>query len=138
MMPMSAAAATYGSTPMSVRRVTHEDVSSVCRVESTRWPVWAACIAMRAVSWSRISPSSTTSGSCRRIERRALANVRWILSLICVWLMPGIWYSTGSSIVTMLVRSDWSEVSAEHSDVVLPEPVGPTTRIMPCWNRRNR
>ena len=35
-----------------------------------------AWIAIWAVSLSRISPTSTTSGSCRRIERRAEANVR--------------------------------------------------------------
>ena len=44
-----------------------------------------------------------TSGSWRRIERSALANVSLIFSLICVWLTPGIWYSIGSSIVMMLV-----------------------------------
>ena len=42
----------------------------------------------------------------------------------------------GSSIVTMFVRSDRTDVSAEHNVVVLPEPVGPTTRIIPCWWRR--
>ena len=123
---------TYGSMPMSVNRVTHDGASSVCSVDRTRWPVCAACMAMRAVSWSRISPSSTTSGSWRRIDRSALANVRLIFELICVWLTPGIWYSTGSSIVTMFVRSDRRAASADDSVVVLPEPVGPTTRIIPC------
>ncbi|MNC93107.1 hypothetical protein D3C83_96630 [compost metagenome] len=75
---------TYGSTPMSLRRVITDGASSVCSVDSTRWPVCAACIAIRAVSWSRISPISTTSGSWRRMERSALANVRLIFGLICV------------------------------------------------------
>ena len=47
--------------------------------------------------------------------------------------MPGSWYSIGSSMVMMLVRSDCTDSSAEQSVVVLPLPVGPTTRIMPCW-----
>ena len=55
------------------------------------------------------------------------ANVSLIFSLICVWLMPGSWYSIGSSMVMTLVRSDCSDISAEHSVVVLPLPVGPTT-----------
>ena len=63
---------TYGSTPMSISRVTTDGASSVCSVESTRWPVCAACIAIFAVSASRISPSRMTSGSCRRIDRSAL------------------------------------------------------------------
>ena len=44
--------------------------------------------------------------------------------------MPGIWYSTGSSIVTMLVRSDRIDASADDSVVVLPDPVGPLRE--PC------
>ncbi len=50
--------------------------------------------------------------------------------------MPGSWYSIGSSMVMTLVRSDCTDISAEQSVVVLPLPVGPTTRIMPCWNLR--
>ena len=46
--------------------------------------------------------------------------------------MPGSWYSTGSSIVMMFELSVFNEVSAEQSVVVLPLPVGPTTRIIPC------
>lgn len=38
-------------------------LSSACRVESTRWAVNAACVAMTAVSRSRISPTMITSGS---------------------------------------------------------------------------
>ncbi len=43
---MNAEPATNGSTPMSVKRVTVEGASSVCSVDSTRWPVCAACIAI--------------------------------------------------------------------------------------------
>ena len=100
---------TYGSMPMSISRVTVDGASSVCSVESTRWPVCAACIAIFAVSWSRISPTRMTSGSWRRIERSALANVSFAFSLTCVWLTPGIWYSIGSSIVMMFVRPDLIE-----------------------------
>ena len=50
--------------------------SFVCSVESTRWPVRAASIEILAVSPSRISPTITTSGSERRIDRSAAAKVR--------------------------------------------------------------
>ncbi|MOA44842.1 hypothetical protein D3C78_1671750 [compost metagenome] len=55
--------------------------SLVCRVDSTRWPVSADWMQMRAVSRSRISPTMITSGSWRRMERRALAKVRPMLGL---------------------------------------------------------
>ena len=48
--PTSADAITYGSAPMSISRVTTDGASSVCSVDSTRWPVCAACIAIFAVS----------------------------------------------------------------------------------------
>ena len=88
--------------PISMSRVMAAGASLVCRVESTRWPVSAASMAICAVSWSRISPMSTMSGSERRIERSAEANVRPALGLTCTWLMPGSRYSTGSSTVMML------------------------------------
>ena len=64
-----------GSMPISVRRVMAEGASLVCSVERTRWPVSAASIAIVPVSLSRISPIMTLSGSCRRIDRSAEANV---------------------------------------------------------------
>ena len=88
--------------PISTSRVTAEGASLVCSVDSTRWPVSAASTAMLAVSWSRISPISTMSGSERRIERSAEAKVSPALGLICTWLMPGSRYSTGSSTVITL------------------------------------
>ena len=75
-MPRSADAILYASIPMSTSRVTAFGASLVCSVESTRWPVSDAWSAIWAVSWSRISPMSTTSGSCRRIDRSAEAKVR--------------------------------------------------------------
>ena len=71
----------YGSTPMSTSRVTAPGASLVCSVEKTRWPVSEACTAICAVSWSRISPISTTSGSWRKIERSPRAKVRPDFSL---------------------------------------------------------
>ncbi len=108
MTPRSAAPILYACIPMSTRRVTELGASLVCRVESTRWPVSDACTAIWAVSPSRISPTSTTSGSCRRIERSAVEKVRPAFSLICTWTMclPSR-NSTGSSIVTMLTPSLW-------------------------------
>ena len=94
-----------GSTPISVSREIAEGASLVCSVDSTRCPVSAASIAIWAVSWSRISPISTTSGSERRIERSAAAKVSPALALTWTWLMPGSRYSTGSSTVITLISS---------------------------------
>jgi len=87
------------SIPIFCRRVTVPGASLVCRVERTIWPVSAASIAIRAVSASRISPTMITSGSARRIERRPEAKVSPALGFTFSWLIPSIWYSTGSSIV---------------------------------------
>ena len=73
--------------PMSTSRVTALGASLVCSVESTRWPVSDAWSAIWAVSLSRISPTSTTSGSCRRIERSAEAKVSPAFSFTCTWTM---------------------------------------------------
>jgi hypothetical protein len=77
--------------------------SFVCSVESTKWPVSAASIEIFAVSPSRISPTITTSGSERRMERSAVANVSPARTLICTWLIPARRYSTGSSTVITLI-----------------------------------
>ena len=47
----------------------------VCSVLNTRCPVCAARNAILAVSASRISPTRITSGSCRKMERKAAAKV---------------------------------------------------------------
>ena len=92
---LSVAAIRYGSMPISRRRLNAEVASLVWRVLSTRWPVREARMAIWAVSRSRISPIRMMSGSWRRIERRAWAKSRPIPGRICIWLMPGSWYSTG-------------------------------------------
>ena len=74
-------------------------LSFACTVLKTMCPVFAAWQAISAVSLSRISPSRTTSGSCRRTLRRLLAKVWPDFVLISIWFTPSIWYSTGSSIV---------------------------------------
>ncbi len=104
----------------------------VCRVDSTRWPVNADWIAMRAVSRSRISPIMMMSGSWRTMLRSALAKSSPICGLAWIWLMPSIWYSTGSSTVMIFTSAVLSWLSAVYSVVVLPEPVGPVTSRMPC------
>ena len=86
---------------------------------------------MSAVSRSRISPTMMTSGSWRSTWRSALANVSPISGRTCIWLTPGTSYSIGSSIV-MIRRSVeliWRRKAL--SEVLLPEPVGPVTRMMP-------
>ena len=74
-MQLTEVASRPGSTPMSLRRAIALAAFWACSVVSTRWPVIAACTAMRAVSSSRISPTSSTSGSERRIVRRPRAKV---------------------------------------------------------------
>ena len=102
-----------GSMPMFIRRVIVDGASLVCSVESTRWPVMAALIAISAVSKSRISPTRMMFGSCRRKERSAAAKLRPICSFICTWLMPGRLNSTGSSAVMMLTSGVLMRCSAE-------------------------
>ena len=72
------------------------------------------------------------SGSCRKIARNALAKVKSIFGLTCVWPMPASSYSIGSSTVMMLPAAASRRCSAAYSVVVLPEPVGPVTKIIPC------
>jgi hypothetical protein len=103
--PRSAAAILYASTPMSTSRVTALAASLVCSVDSTRWPVSAAWTAICAVSRSRISPTSTTLGSWRRIDRNAAAKVSPVFSCTCTCTIPVMRYSTGSSTVTMFTPS---------------------------------
>ena len=72
-----------GSAPMSIVRVIAPAASFVWIVESTRCPVSDALIAISSVSWSRISPTMTMSGSWRRNARSALAKVSPILGWTC-------------------------------------------------------
>jgi len=62
--------------------------SFVWIVESTRWPVSEAWIAISDVSRSRISPTMMTSGSWRRNERSPEAKVRSIFVFTAVCEMP--------------------------------------------------
>ena len=116
-------------------RLTVSGASTVCSVESTRWPVSAADSAVCTVSSSRISPTRITSGSWRSTRRRARLKdaVSWPTSR---WLMIELRSrcrnSIGSSIVTMclcIVRFMWSIIAASVVD--LPEPVVPVSRMIP-------
>src|SRR3954449_8644658 len=129
--PVTAAPVRNGSTPISFRRVNADGASFVCRVERTKWPVRAASIEIFAVSTSRISPTITTSGSERRIERSAVANVSPARRLICTWFRPASRYSTGSSTVITLISGRLISVIAAKRVVDLPEPVGPVTSSAP-------
>jgi hypothetical protein len=60
-----------GFLESAIMRLTVRDASGVCIVDSTRWPVSAACIAISSVSPSRISPTRMTSGSWRSAARSA-------------------------------------------------------------------
>src|ERR671923_123008 len=58
----------------SMMRLIVSAASTVCSVESTRWPVSAALSAVWTVSSSRISPIRIVSGSCRSTRRSARLN----------------------------------------------------------------
>ncbi|MCY1375425.1 hypothetical protein D9M68_662130 [compost metagenome] len=116
---------------MSSRRVTVSGALLVCSVDSTRWPVSEASMAVLAVSASRISPTMITSGSARTKARSALAKVQSMRGLTCTWRRPGCVISIGSSAVQILRSGVLMRMSAECSVVVLPEPVGPTHSTMP-------
>ncbi|CAI8366260.1 MAG: Uncharacterised protein [Hyphomonas sp. TMED17] len=138
---LKVAASTYGSIPISRSRCTAPAAEFVCTVDKTGRPVAANSNATLAVSRSRTSPTITTSGSCRKMARKVAAKVRPTLWCIWVWLIPGRPYSIGSSSVMTLRSPLFRTDNAEYKVVVLPEPVGPVTKVMPFgWDRmlRNR
>ena len=119
------------SISMSVSRWIAAAAVWAWRVVRIECPVIAARNAIWAVSSSRTSPTSSTSGSERRIVRSPLANVSPARGLTSTWSRPSTRYSTGSSIVVSWrsgVLRSWRQVK---SVVVLPEPVGPTTTTAP-------
>ncbi|MNL72719.1 hypothetical protein D3C87_1980750 [compost metagenome] len=71
------------------------------------------------------------SGSWRRNDLSATAKVSPALSLTFTWFTPGRLISEGSSAVAMFTPGLFSRFRQVYSDTVLPEPVGPVTRIMP-------
>src|ERR1035438_4151178 len=93
----------------------------VCRVPKVRWPVSAMVRADSMVSRSRISPTSTTSGSWRRAERRAFLKL-WVSAWISRWFTKArlcLWtYSTGSSMVRMCTGSSALILSTMAARVV--------------------
>ena len=109
----TALATLNASIPMSIIRVIVLGASLVCRVDSTRWPVSAALIAMPPVSRSRISPIMMMFGSCRRNALSAAAKVSPISVRTSTWLMPIRLYSTGSSAVMMLTSGVLTRDRAE-------------------------
>jgi hypothetical protein len=110
-MPTSDAAIRNGWMPRSNNLVIVAVASLVCSVLRSRCPVCAAPSAMSAVSWSRISPTRMTLGSCRRIDRSPLANVTPARAFTCIWLTPATCTSMGSSRVMMLFVDDLIELS---------------------------
>ncbi len=107
----------------------------VWRVAKVRWPVSAMRRAASTVSWSRISPIRTTSGSCRSDDFSAIAKL-WVSAISSRWLTMQAWCewrnSTGSSMVTMCSLRSRLTLSIIAARVVdLPEPVGPVTSTSP-------
>ena len=124
----------YGSTPRSSNLLMAPAESFVCRVLNTRWPVREDCIAIRAVSASRTSPTIITSGSCRKTCRSAFTKVTPFLEATCIWLIPSSWYSIGSSTVITFFSAELMRLRQAYRVVLLPLPVGPVTKIIP-WVR---
>ena len=127
MTPMVDDETRNGSMPISWSRVKATAALLVWSVVNTRWPVSAASTAVCAVSRSRVSPTSMTSGSCRRNARRIAANVSPMAAFAWICVTPGRSYSIGSSAVEMLTPGSLISASAEYSVVVFPDPVGPVT-----------
>ena len=72
-----------------------------------------------------------TSGSWRRKARSAAAEGEAAFSLTLTWLMPARLISAGVLGGGDVLARLLSRLGQVYSDTVLPEPVGPVTRIMP-------
>src|SRR3990172_10803660 len=75
-------------------------------------------------------------GSWRSRARRPLAKVILAAGLTWTWLTPGILYSTGSSTVLILTDGWLRRLRILNREVLLPEPVGPVKRTIPCGRVR--
>ena len=75
------------------------------------------------------------SGSCRSSVRTPVAKSTPITGWTCIWLNSGAIISIGSSIEHTLTSGVARSFIVEYSVVVLPEPVGPVTRMMPYGSR---
>ncbi len=71
------------------------------------------------------------SGSCLRKALSARAKVRPAWGFTWVWLIPGISYSTGSSMVWVFLSGVAMRLRMEKVVKLLPDPVGPVMRKMP-------
>ena len=100
----SVAAMRQGGISKSKNRVMTLMAFFACTAVRTRCPVSWARTAISAVSRSLILPTKMIL-ACRRSERRTAANVIPMASLTATWLLPGNWYSTGSStVITVTFR----------------------------------
>ena len=67
---------------------------------------------------------------------RPRANVISTLVFTCVWPIPGKLYSIGSSTVRIFRLLSLICDKPTYKVVVLPEPVGPVTNMIPCGRAR--
>src|SRR5947208_2936241 len=122
-------------------RSTVDDAVVVCSVPNTRFPVSAVSIAIAMVSKSRISPTSTMSGSSRSAARSAdlklsVCTPTW--RCVMRHFLFSCTNSIGSSIVMMWsVRMRFTRSTSPHKVVDLPEPVGPVTRTRPFVRKQS-
>src|SRR6058998_2117908 len=123
-------------------RSTVEAAVVVCSVPNTRWPVSAVSIAIAIVSRSRISPTSTISGSSRSAARSAALNPS-VCTPTCRWVMMHFLFSCTNSIGSSIVMM-WSErvrlirSTSEHSVVDLPTGSGKSTTLCSLVDLINR
>ena len=65
------------------------------------------------------------------MDLKQFENVTSISGLIWICIMPSMSYSTGSSVVIIFKPVTLIWLRQAYKVVVLPEPVGPVTRIIP-------
>ena len=140
--PRARARAACGSAPAgapgnaSMMRVIVCAAELVCSVAIVKWPVSASFSAASIVSRSRISPTSTTSGSSRRAARSAMREALRVGVQLA--LVDQARSCAGAGIRSGLRSSGCAPASARlirsiiaASVVDLPLPVGPVTSTRP-------
>ena len=118
---------------MSRRRVTAPAAVLVCSVD--RHQVTGEAGLYRDLGGLQVANLTDHDHVRVLAQYRAQARCAKVIStlvLTCDWPIPSMKYSIGSSTVMMLRLLSLMRSSAAYSVVVLPEPVGPVTRMMPC------
>ena len=123
---------------MSTSRLSADTALLVCSVVRTRWPVRDA--RMRQLGGLGVADLADQDdvGVLAQHRAQAAAKVRPLRSLICTWVRPGSWISTGSSSVTMLRSGVVDLVQRREEGAGLAEPVGPVMQHEALWGLQQR